>query len=151
MGLEDSSVETMKMGVVCAVFAILFTSLIPLAVISNHWFIEAEGRKSQTGYLEAMSDAYMLEQKKEVSGNDIVDFILKNDAKYDYYITVNGVTYPITVKKSESLLLAGKEGNIWSESYLMDTVFLNNSIYDSYNVVPVRVNDEATAYKFYQK
>lgn len=151
MGFEEISVETMKMGVTCAVFAILFACLIPVATISRHWFVEAENRNSQTGYLETLSDAYMLEQKKEVSGNDIVEFILKNDARYDYYITVNGNTYPVTVKKSESLMLSGKNSNIWSENYLMDNIFIRNTIYDSYSVVPVRSNDETIAYKFYQK
>lgn len=151
MELSDSALDTIKMGVVCALFAALFAALVPAAYMARHWYIEVENRQSQTEYMKDMSDAYMFEQKKEVSGNDIVEFILKNDAKYDYYITVNGSTYPVTKKKSENLLIAGKNSNIWSEDYLLNTVFLHNSIYDSYDVEPVRNNDETLSYKFYQK
>lgn len=151
MELSENALDSMKMGVTCAVFAILFAAMIPLALSARHWYMVAENRQSQTGYLHDISESYIMEQKKEVSGNDIVEFILKNDSKYDYYITVNGNTYPITKKKAENLLKAGKETCIWSEDYLMDTVFLNHSVYDNYKVVPVQMNDETVGYNFYQE
>lgn len=151
MNLSDESLETMKIGVTCAVFAILFAALVPLFFVARGWYMEAENKLSETGHMKTLSDSYIMEQKGEVTGNDIVEFILKNDSLYDYYITVNGSTYPITKKKAESLLLSGNDTCIWSEDYLLDTVFLNHSIYDTYSVVPVRNNDETISYKFYQK
>lgn len=150
MELSESAVDVIKMGVTCAVFALLFIAMVPLALTTRHWYMAVENRQSQTGYLNSLSDTYTMEQKGEVTGNDIVEFILKNDSRYDYYITVNGSTYPVTRKKAESFLKAGKETSIWSEDYLMDTVFLNNSIFDSYKVVTVWMNDETVSYKFYQ-
>lgn len=151
MELSESVSDTLKMGVSCAVFAILFAFLIPIAVTTGHWYMAAENRKSQTDYLNSLSETYMMEQKREVTGNDIVEFILKNDSRYDYYITVHGSTYPVTVKKAEGFLQAGNDTCIWSEDYLLDTVFTNNSIYDSYRVEPARMNDETVGYQFYQK
>lgn len=151
MGWSSSAVETIKMGITSAVFAVLFAVIVPMAFTAEKWYMEAENRKSQTGHMKTMADSWMMEQKGSVAGNDIVEFILKNDSRYDYYVIVGDATYPITVKKAESLFSEGKDVCIWSEDYLMEHVFLNHTIYDSYRVVSVRANDETIAYKFYRE
>lgn len=151
MGLVDDSIDSVKAGVVCIVFAVFFFLMIPAARTAHTWYVQAENRQSQTGHMKALADAYLLEQKSEVTGNDIVEFILKHDALYDYYITVNGITYPVTKTKAQNLLMAGADENIWSEEYLLNNIFLNQTIYDSYRVFPVRMNDETVTYYFYQR
>lgn len=149
MGYADSALDTIKMGIVCAVFGVFFLAMVPLARTAEAWYVRASDRQSQTGHMKVLADSYMMEQKAEVTGNDIVEFILKNDSMFDYYITVNGSTYPVTRTKAQNLLAAGEDACVWSEEYLLENVFLNHTVYDSYQVVPVRMNDETVSYKFY--
>jgi hypothetical protein len=80
---------------------------------------------------------YLFEYGEKVVGNDIVEFILKYDNKYDYYITVGGRTYPIT--NDLYLIYLQNPGTVesptilWTQDYLVNKV-MKDKIYDNFLV-----------------
>lgn len=150
MDFTDHATDAARMGIVCAAFAILFASIAGMAFTVRRWFYAADLREGQTVYMKALADAYIMEQQGDVSGNDIVEFILKNDSRYDYYIVADGITYKITKAVAEELLLSSPKVCLWSGDYLLREVFTGDRIYDFYRVVPERTNDDTDAYWFYQ-
>ena len=129
-----------------AIFCIILTFLYSSAknLYKNEAWITNEGE-----LLRNEAADYLFEYGENISGNDIVEFILKYDNKYDYYIMVNGRTYPITndvylsyLQNPETVETAN---TLWSQDYLVNKV-MKDKIYDNFFVTI----DESKVRKIYR-
>jgi hypothetical protein len=82
------------------------------------------------------SELYYYKYAEYVSGSDIVELIIKNNSKYDYYIKLSNISTNIEITKSRAKKLMEKGENseiIWTQSYLTNDVLVEH-IYSSYDV-----------------
>ena len=96
---------------------------------------------------------YLFEHGEKVTGNDIVEFILKYDNKYDYYISVDEKTFPIT--NDRYLYYLQNPGIVefptilWSQDYLVNDV-MKDDIYNNF-LVTIDKSDIRKVYKFVEQ
>ena len=127
--------ETMSLAIQVSIFAMLCVFLVILTNASRNMYNIKDERDALKKYMETESDKYLFQHAEHVYGTDIIAFIIKYDATFDYYITLsNGKRYSITKDYAKSLRENGKDGNIiWSQEFLTNTVFLDN-VYNEFSV-----------------
>ena len=124
------AINMAAMGVFCVI-------LFFLSITARHLYNREALITNQGELLRNEAADYLFEHGERVSGNDIVEFILKYDNKYDYYITISEKTYPIT---NELYLTYLKNPGtvefptiLWTQDYLVNQV-LKDNIYDNFLV-----------------
>lgn len=140
--------DLMKIGIACSIAFILLFSVARIAALTTEWYGNVLYNKSQTDYLRERADTYIFEKKDAiVTGDDIMELILKNDSKYDYHIFMNGRWHCVnSTVRSASL-------NLWCEDYLTSHVFKNRGDLERRFVVSevIQVNEETVGYRFVDK
>lgn len=140
--------DLMKIGVACGIAFVLLCSVAHIAGLTAGWYGNILYNKSQTDYLKERADTYIFEKKNAVvTGDDIMELILKNDSKYDYHIFMNGNWHCVnSTIRSASL-------NLWCEDYLMSHVFKNRGDLERSFLVSevIQVNEETIGYRFVDK
>lgn len=147
--MEKESTEMIRVGIEAALVTVVLICIIGMTIAGKSWY----ARERESEYIKLRiaksADAYFLESGIALSGSDIVEFILKNDALYDYYIQLGpSQNYSITKAVAENLNQNGENGSLlWSQAYLTDIVFKDN-IYQTFTSTPERVNGDTIAYRF---
>lgn len=136
------AISMAAMGVFCLV-------LFFLSITAGHLYKREAWIVNQGELLRNEAADYLFEHGENVSGNDIVAFILKYDNKYDYYITIREKTYPIThdmyLTYLQNPALVEFPTILWTQDYLVNKVMKNN-IYDDFYVTI----DKSQARKIYK-
>ncbi len=131
------------MGIFCVILFFLSTT-------ARHLYQREAWITNQGELLRNEAADYLFEHGENVSGNDIVEFILKYDNKYDYYITINTRTYPIT--NEQYLIYLQNPGMVefptilWTQDYLVNRVMRDN-IYNNF-IVTIEKNQSRKTYRF---
>lgn len=129
--------DVIRMAVNMAAMGIFCIILFFLSITARHLYSREALITNQGELLRNEAADYLFEHGERVSGNDIVEFILKYDNKYDYYITINDKTYPIT--NELYLTYLQNPGTVefptilWTQDYLVNHVMRDN-IYDNFLV-----------------
>lgn len=124
------AVNMASMGIFCVI--LFFVSITARNLYNREAWITNQGE-----LLKSEAGDYLFEHGENVSGNDVVEFILKYDNKYDYYITLNSKTYPIT--NEQYLYYLKNPGTVefptilWTQDYLVNKVMKDN-IYNNFLV-----------------
>lgn len=140
--------DLMKIDIACSIaFALLFC-VARMAYLTVGWYGDVLYNKGQMDYLQERADTYIFEKKDAVvTGNDIMELILKNDSKFDYHIFIDEKWYCVnnTIRSAAS--------NIWCEDYLMSHVFKNRGDLERsfYVSEVIQVNEETIGYRFIDK
>lgn len=127
--------DVIRMAVNMAAMGIFCVILFFLSITARHLYNREAMITNQGELLRNEAADYLFEHGERVSGNDIVEFILKYDNKYDYYITINEKIYPITNELYLSYLK--NPGTVefptilWTQDYLVNHVMKDN-IYDNF-------------------
>jgi hypothetical protein len=135
------STDAIRQGIVALVHGVLFFILLALIIWGQREYSKVSAYQSAEDDLAQMADSYRMETIGMVSGVDIIEFILKNDALYDYYIYTEGLDKEAPSEK-ELEAAAGKSSckgfvaitksryqasgynaGLWSMEYLTDSVF----------------------------
>lgn len=124
------AINMASMGIFCVI--LFFLSITARHLYAREAWITNEGERMRN---EAAD--YLFEYGENVSGNDIVEFILKYDNKYDYYITIDNKTYPITndlyLYYLQNPGIVDFPTILWTQDYLVNKVMKDN-IYDNFLV-----------------
>lgn len=124
------AIKMAAMGVFCVI--LLFLSITTRRLYNREAWITNQGE-----LLRNEATDYLFEHGESVSGNDIVEFILKHDNKYDYYITIDEQSFPIT--NELYLWYLQNPGAVefptilWTQDYLVNKVMKDN-IYNHFFV-----------------
>jgi hypothetical protein len=131
------------MGVFCVI-------LFFLSITARKLYYRESWITNQGELLRNEASDYLFQHGESVSGNDIVEFILKYDNKYDYYITIKEKTYPIT--NDQYLIYLQNPGTVefptilWTQDYLVNKVMKDN-IYNDF-LVTIDKSQIRKIYKF---
>lgn len=124
------AVNMAAMGIFCII--LFFLSITARQLYNREAWITNQGE-----LLRNEAADYLFEHGESISGNDIVEFILKYDNQYDYYITIDAKTFPITNDLYLSYLqnpgLVEFPTILWTQDYLVNKVMKDN-IYDNFFV-----------------
>lgn len=124
------AINMTAMGIFCVL-------LFFLSVTARHLYNREAWITNQGELLRNEAADYLFEHGEKVTGNDIVEFILKYDNKYDYYITLKDKTYPITNELYLTYLqnpgMAEFPTILWTQDYLVNDVMKDN-IFDNFSV-----------------
>lgn len=173
--MENESVDVSKLGVEMIVIAVLLATMVTFAFYANNLFSKEEYRKYQTQYMNETSENWTFESRAEkaenayysngkklsvitddmkVTGNDIVNFIIKNDTKYNYYIypEAHGIQ-PESSRTHKLLRDTASNGttNRYSEEYLLNMIRSNNdntNLTTKFYIKVIRQNDETDTLVF---
>ena len=148
--------DTIRIGIEGIIMSVLASLIVVIVLFSYDLFTRADDTKYIRQSVEEKADTYIFESGQNVSGTDIMDFILKYDAKFDYYINIGAHTYAITQERDTAYAVSSglKEGGyLYSTDYLMNTVFnsTNNSYLDTEFSVDIEYDAatrEINSYKF---
>lgn len=140
--------DLLKIGLACSIAFILLFTIVRISHLAVSWYGELMYDKGQTEYLKERADTYIFEKKDAVvTGNDIMELILKNDSKYDYHIFMDDRWYCVNnTLRSASL-------NLWCEDYLLSRVFKNSGDLERtfYVSEVIQVNEATIGYRFVDK
>lgn len=128
-------------------FGALCIMLTFFSISSRNMFAYKEEQDTLTEILQDQSDKYFLEYGDHIYGTDVVEFILKYNAVYDYYIKLkNKDMIEITKEQAKTYTAMGKDGNeIWSQDYLTNTIFADK-IYNEYDI---EIIDNGNSLEYY--
>ena len=128
------SMEMLMMGLLC-------TILVMLTASSRSLYVAMEKQERNKEELTQISDEYFFEHGEHVLGADVISFILKYNAEYDYYFAFHdGTTYEITGRTVEELYDAGESFTyLWSQDYLTNTIF-RDAVYRDFDVEKVEID-----------
>lgn len=172
---ENEAVDVSKLGVEMIVIYVLLATVVTFAFYANHLFSKEEYRKYQTQYMNETSENWTFESRAEkaenayysngnslsavtddmkVTGNDIINFIIKNDTKYNYYIypEAHGIQ-PESSRTHKLLRDTASTGttNRYSEEYLLNMIRSNNdntNLTTKFYIKVIRQNDETDTLVF---
>lgn len=149
--MEENAKDVYRIGISIILISVLISISAGVIFYTNKWIAEINNQKALRIKLQEEADVYKFESMKEVSGDDIVEFINRYDTKYDYYIytRANGPD-AIEISKERSNSNPTIADYIWSEDYLVNTVFRNN-LSDTYIVETTKENDVTLYYTFRPK
>ncbi len=137
------AVNMSSLSIFCII--IFFLSSSAKQLYNNEEWLTVEGE-----LLREEATDYLFEYGENVTGNDIVEFILKHDNRYDYYITIGERTYPITNDVYLSYLqnpeLVETPTILWTQDYLVNKV-MKDKIYNKFLVTIDKSNARKT-YRF---
>lgn len=129
--------DVIRLAVNMAAMGIFCIILFFLSITARHLYNREAWITNQGELLRNEAADYLFEHGECVSGNDIVEFILKYDNQYDYYITIDAKTFPITNDLYLSYLqnpgLAEFPTILWTQDYLVNKV-MKDDIYDNFFV-----------------
>lgn len=137
------AINMTAMGIFCVILFFLSSA-------ARHLYQREAWITNQGELLRSEAADYLFEHGENVSGNDIVEFILKYDNKYDYYITISERTYPIT--HEQYLIYLQNPGMVdfptilWTQDYLVNRVMRDN-IYNNF-IVTIEKNHSRKTYRF---
>ncbi len=137
------AINMAAMGIFCVILFFLSTT-------ARHLYNREAWITNQGELMRNEAADYLFEYGESVSGNDIVEFILKYDNKYDYYITIGDKTYPIT--NDLYLTYLQNPGSVesptilWTQDYLVNRVMKDN-IYDNF-IVTIDKSQMRKIYRF---
>lgn len=119
---------------------------------SKELYTSKEQLEDKKSAIKALSEDYHFRYGDDIHGSDVVAFILKNNAEYDYYFDfLDGSQVEITAEQVEALYRAGESFSfLWSQDYLTNTV-LKDRIYDEYLVRCEEGDDHRLDYYIEQK
>lgn len=167
--LENEAVDISKLGIEIIVISVLLTTVVIFALYSRFLFSKEEYRKYQTRYMNETSENWTFESRAEkaekayyadgnsltavtdnmkVTGNDIVNFIIKNDTKYNYYIYPEAHGIQSESERTHKLLRDSTStgiSNRYSEDHLLKMIRSNNdntNLATKFYVKVIRQNDE---------
>lgn len=129
--------DVIRLAINMAAMGIFCVILFFLSITARHLYNRESLITNQGEVMRNEAADYLFEYGENVSGNDIVEFILKYDNKYDYYITINEETYPIT--NELYLTYLQNPGTVefptilWTQDYLVNDVMKDN-IYGNFFV-----------------
>lgn len=133
--------DTLRIAMDMVMFGVICVILVFLSTISRNMYSIKDEQDTVQEYLEENSRNYFFNYAEHIYGTDIVEFIIKYDEVYDYYITLkNGRNFTITKEYAQTLKEAGLDGDIiWSQEYLTNKVF-EDAIFNEYDVNLVENN-----------
>lgn len=88
--MEDEATDTVRLGVEIIAAAVFVAMVVSIALVSRRWYGKEEYHKYQTRYMTETAPGWTFESAAAngttLSGNDIMNFVVKNDTKYEYVI-----------------------------------------------------------------
>lgn len=144
--MENEAVDVSKLGVELIVISVLIATIATFTLLARNMFAKEEYRKYQTQYMKETAENWTFESRAKkaetayatkgdklsavtdemkVTGNDIVNFIIKNDTKYNYYIYPEARGIRPENEKPHKLLrdtVAVGSSNIYSEENLLKMI-----------------------------
>jgi uncharacterized protein with ATP-grasp and redox domains len=143
--------DTLRLAMELVMFGVLCIMVVFLSTISRNMYSLKEEQEAVQEYMKEQSENYFFNYAEHIYGADIVEFIIKYDETYDYYITLkNGDIFTITKDYAQELKDEGKDSDIlWSQEYLTNNV-LGNAVYSEFTVNAVE-NDYSIDYYISEK
>jgi hypothetical protein len=159
------STDAFRTGFIAIMHGLLFFILLVLIVLGRREYAAVSDFQNAEADLSNRADTYRMETVGVVSGEDIVEFILKNDIMYDYYICTSTGKEPLSTEEVAELSENGNASargfiaitkgryqrnhdlSMWSADYLIDSV-LRTTVGNSFRVVPYADDDGVYAYSF---
>lgn len=166
--MSEEALDVSKIGIELLVTSIFIAIVVGLMVYGQRWYAKEEYYKYQTAYMNETADNWTFESRAlksedayntaknlsdiktgmKVTGDDIVNFILRNDAKYNYYIKTK-VRDPYVIKR-------GDDVTHYTEDYLLNKVGFgidnqngnSDGLSQKYYVRVIKDNDEVDGYIF---
>jgi len=133
---SNEATDTLSLGSELILFTLLCTFLVLVTIQAGNIRSAKELKESTMASVREESELYYYKYAEYVSGSDIVELIIKNNSKYDYYIKLSNISTNIEITKSRAKKLMEKGENseiIWTQSYLTNDVLVEH-IYSSYDV-----------------
>lgn len=126
--LITTALEITLFGALCIILTFF-------SISARNMFAYKEEQETLAGILQDQSDKYFLEYGEHIYGTDVVEFILKYNAIYDYYIKFKDKdTIEITKEQARIYSSRGRDGNeLWSQDYLTNHIFVDK-IYKEYEI-----------------
>ncbi|BCJ93091.1 hypothetical protein acsn021_06600 [Anaerocolumna cellulosilytica] len=128
--------DTLSLGSELILFTLLCTFLAIVSIQAGNIRSAKELKENTMISVREKSELYYYKYAEHVSGSDIVELIIKNNSKYDYYIKLSTINTNIEITKSRAKKLMEKGENseiLWTQSYLTNNIFVEH-IYSSYDV-----------------
>lgn len=149
---NKESIELLRLAIDITVFAVVCIFLVTLTNVSRNIYNAKSERDALKEMISAESDKYFFEYAEHIYGTDLIAYIVRYDATFDYYISLNdGREYEITKDYAKEIRASGKDGNIiWSQDYLTNTVFIDK-VYSEFNVNMSTNSDGGIDYFIVQK
>lgn len=126
-----------KLAITMATISVFCIILIYLASIARKMYAREAWVLQLGENIRMEAEDYLFQHGQVVRGNDIVEFILKHDNRYDYTIKVGSRTYLITNDQYIYYLqnpgIVEDATIIWSQDYLVNRV-LKDEIYRDFSV-----------------
>ena len=141
------------MGITAILSAALIVLMVTGCVHAKGWYVTRDEYEVRKVEVQQSADTYKFEMVAEVTGDDIVEFMLKYGLNYNYKIYTshrkNGVVFSLaqikkTVQKTNKYPdLETAVLDVFSEDYL-SSIF-GNDIYGDYKVYTVKAPDNVTS------
>lgn len=149
---NKESREVLRLAIDITVFAVICIFLVNLTGVSRNIYNVKSERDALKEMISTESEKYFFEYSEHIFGTDLIAYIVRYDATYDYYISLNdGRKYEITKDYAKELRSSGKDGNIiWSQDYLTNTVFIDK-VFSEFNVLMSTKSDGSIDYFISQK
>ncbi len=143
--------DTVSLAAQMVLFFVLCLFLTYLTLNGRALYSQEADRNTMNEIMRVQAEDYRFYFSETIIGSDIVELIIKNDSRYDYYIKVRGRTYPVTRTLAKSIFKTGKDGTlIWTQDYLSNTI-LKDEIYKEYTVTIEAEDNGGKAYYFTEK
>ncbi len=147
---DNEGLETAKIGVVCIMFTLLLVIVAFINADTHSWFRHQRERAEISAYMNEKTETFIFDDASSVSGADILEFILKHDSKYDYYVKINTITYNLTLENAKNIL-KNTGGDMYSMSWLTENVFDTTGLYGEYTSSLIKTGDVVTGISFIKK
>lgn len=133
--------DTLNLAMELVMFGVLCVFVVFISTISRNLYSLQEEQEVIQEDLQEQSRNYFFNYAEHIYGSDIVEFIIKYDESYDYYITLrDGQDFTITKAYAQELKDAGYDSDIlWSQEYLTNSV-LGNTVFSEFTVNAVKDN-----------
>lgn len=172
--MEDEAVDVSRLGIELLVTSVFIALTVSLMFYGKRWFAKEEYYKYQTAYMKESAENWTLESRAtnaeytflnsaakttnekladipadmKISGDDIINFIVRNDARYQYYIRTK--TRDTKIEREDA------DARKYTESYLLDTAGLGirasttqqDGLSSKYYVKIIKKNDDIEGYIF---
>ncbi len=143
--IVTAAIELVMFGVLCVL-------LVYFAFSARNMFSYHEDQIALQNEIKFQSAQYFFKYGEHIYGTDVIEFITKYDANFDYIIKFkNGKTYEITKAYASELRSKGQDSNtLWSQEYLTNEVFLDN-VYKEFVISTVDQGDNKLEYYINEK
>ena len=89
--MKDESISVMRMGIEALVGTVLLFLIFIATYLGKGWFLKEQENEVIKAQFKINAEIYHLISGEDISGDDIIEFILKHDMRYDYYIIINSI------------------------------------------------------------